>query len=146
MSCQPAPILPTVGGTDDADEFLDAASEHDARECDDKDTFYINDLNGVAALEGLDGVRSPPDPLPSFACCSAFPDYSYDTPVDIYGRKEPIDIRIAGCLRHWYVGIADVLDVVDSSGTVVGRSTGADAITAGHDLVTRFYELSLIHI
>ena len=43
-------------------------------------------------------------------------------------------------LRHWYAGIADYIDIVESSGAVVGRPTGADAVTAGHDLVMRFYE------
>ena len=47
---------------DDDDDYEDAQSL-DAREYDDKDNFFIDDLNGVMALEGLDEVRSPLDPL-----------------------------------------------------------------------------------
>ena len=47
---------------DDDDDYEDAQS-FDAREYDDKDKLFIDDLNSVMALEGLDEVRSPPDPL-----------------------------------------------------------------------------------
>jgi hypothetical protein len=134
VSPQQAPVLPTIG---DEDDFVDAESEYDTREFDDKDSFYVNDLNGVAALEGLDGVRAPPDPLHYVAGISSVHDSFYD--VSMGNAIEPVEVHVSGYLRHWYTGIAEFMNVVDDPGAVVRRSTGVDAIHAGRDSVMRFY-------
>ena len=149
-SPQQPPILPTTGDDDDG-EYVDAESElGDAKEFDDKDTFYIHDLNGVSCLEGLDSVRTPPDPLHHVAGISTAHDSFYDA-VSSGGRQEeavskssdvrdePVELYLSGYLRHWYTGIAEFMNVVDDFGNVVGRSTGVDAIHAGRDICFRFY-------
>ena len=136
VSPQPAPVLPALGEVDDG--YEDAESELDVREYDSKDKFFIDDLNGVAALEGLDGIRSPPDPLHYCSGISAMHSSFYDIPV-ICNDDNPIQISISGYLRHWCTGIAEFMDVVDQQGLVVGRATGVDAIDAGRELVMRFY-------
>ena len=142
-SPQPPPILPTVGGDDNDDdegEFVDAEEYGDTKEFDDKETLFIQDLNGVAALEGLDGVTTPLDPLHYAAGISSVHDSFYDV-VSSVGvlQDEPVEIHLSGYLRHWYTGIAEFMNVVDDSGAVVGRSTGVEAIHAGRDIVFRFY-------
>jgi hypothetical protein len=88
-------------------------------------------------LEGLDNIRSPPDPLHYASGISSIRDSFFDV---VYGDDDPMEVCITGYLRHWYTGIAEFMNVVDQTGSVVGRSTGVDAIHAGRDLVMRFYE------
>ena len=136
VSPQPAPVLPEpYVGDEDEDDFQDA--DDGVREYDDKDKYYIDDLNGAACLEGLDGVRCPPDPLHYCSGISVMSSSFYDVPV--ISDEDPMEVCVTGYLRNWYTGIAEFMDVVDEQGGRVGRSTGVDAINANRDLVMRFW-------
>ena len=141
VSPQPAPVLPAVAEDDydfDDGDYLDADSQ-EVREYDDKDKFFVDDLNGAMPLEGLDHVRCPPDPQHYCAGLSGAHSSFYDVPATSDLDSEPLEISISGYLRHWYTGVADHMDVVDDAGKTVGRSNGIHAIENDRDFVVRYY-------
>ena len=112
------------------------------REYDDKDKFFIDDLKGVMALEGLGEVRTPPDPLRYCAGISSAHSSFYDVTDPLIESREQsatMEICISGYPRHWYTGVADHVDVVNDDGASVGRTTGVEAIRQDCDFVVRFY-------
>ena len=136
VSPLPEPLLPAVA-EDDGGDYEDAYSE-DVREYDDKDKFFVDDLNGVAALEGLDDVRCQPDPLHFCSgISSAAPSFYAATP--LHDDGQPLEICISGYLRHWYTGVAEHMNVVDEAGATVGRATGVEAIEHNRDFILRYY-------
>ena len=101
---------------DDEGDYEDAYS--DVREYDDKDKLFIDDLNGVMALEGLDEVRTPPDPLHYCSGISSAHSSFYDITDPLIEHREQtatMEICISGYLRHWYTGVADHMDFVNEA-------------------------------